>query len=687
MRHLVVCRRAARTAVVLFAWMFAFAVALPQEAVGSDRQAAGAEDGRDPAVDSPLSSGLKEEVLVRARAPREEDAQFATVVPAEDLARRGADLTDLLRRVPGVRVTGYGGIGRFATVALRGSTPEQVTVLVDGVPQNRALGGPVDLASIPASQVAEVAVYRGFAPATLGLDGLGGAIDIRTRRPGGVAGDSGIDAVYGSLDTGRVAAGWSTPFGGAGGGMRLGVEGFTTAGDFSYLDTGGTIYDSSDDRETTRRNNDSRSLALQLQGSARGIAGGELSFGIRMRGGESGVPGPDSLPSDSARLEERAGHLTLAWVRGGWELFADGASDRERFDDPQGDLGRRLEQTTRIAGGGLGAAWRAAAGAHRLLLRGTARWERARVEDEALERSDRGGAQRGTLALVAEDAIGVGRVTIVPAVRWELRRDEAIAGEGVLPAPSSSGSESWLDGKLAVAFALGELDALRASVGRFSRDPSLLELFGNEGMVVGNPRLTPETGIKAEFGYALGERGWGGWRLGGELASFYSTFDDMILMWPNPQGIVIPRNVASARVYGLEGSIALRVPGNVLLEAAGTLLRSEDTSGGFADGNPLPGRPSVEGFAGARWSPGRWQLGWEVNYVGENSTDPLDLPVYRIPPRTLHDARVACAVGRGFLLGIEVRNLFDVETRDVLRFPLPGRMVFASLAWAPEGRR
>ena len=158
-------------------------------------------------------------------------------------------------------------------------------------------------------------------------------------------------------------------------------------------------------------------------------------------------------------------------------------------------------------------------------------------------------------------------------------------------------------------------------------------------------------------------------------------------MWPNAQGVVVPRNIASARLYGLEGSIALRVPGHVTIEASGTLLHSEDSSGGFADGHPLPGRPAEEGFLGARWSPGRWQLGWEVTYVGENSTDPLNLPRYRIPARALNDALVSRAVGRGFRVGLEVRNVFDVETRDVLRFPLPGRMVFASLSWAPgEGR-
>jgi len=228
----------------------ASAAAGPAASAADSPAAAPADAGEAPAAPAETDdasappapgSGLTEEVLVRARAPRPEEAVFATVVPADDLARRGADLGDLLRRVPGARVASYGGIGRFATVSLRGSTAEQVTLLVDGVPQNRALGGPVDLSSIPASQVAEVAVYRGFAPAALGLDGLGGAIDVRTRRPVDEASSAAVDLVAGSLATARLAAAWGTPFAEGRGGMRLAIEGFRSEGDFVYLDTGGTI--------------------------------------------------------------------------------------------------------------------------------------------------------------------------------------------------------------------------------------------------------------------------------------------------------------------------------------------------------------------------------------------------------------------------------------------------------------
>ena len=127
---------------------------------------------------------LVENVEVEADSPVEDVAAFATTLTGEELTRRGADLADLLRRVPGARVRDFGGLGRFATVSFRASTAEQVTILVDGIPQNRALGGAVDLSFIPATQIERVTVYRGFGPASAGLGGMGGLVDIRTRAPG-----------------------------------------------------------------------------------------------------------------------------------------------------------------------------------------------------------------------------------------------------------------------------------------------------------------------------------------------------------------------------------------------------------------------------------------------------------------------------------------------------------------------
>ena len=70
---------------------------------------------------SPPEPPPVERVEVEADGPPEEDpAAFATVVQAEEAARRGASLADLLRRVPGARVRDYGGLGGYATSSTTG---------------------------------------------------------------------------------------------------------------------------------------------------------------------------------------------------------------------------------------------------------------------------------------------------------------------------------------------------------------------------------------------------------------------------------------------------------------------------------------------------------------------------------------------------------------------------------------
>jgi len=103
----------------------------------------GKSKGEDPGQDAPdpLPSEIEERVTVEADGDGVADvAAFATVVDTTEIAGRGEDLADVLRRVPGARVRQYGGFGQYATLSLRSSTAEQVTIQVDGIPQNRALG-------------------------------------------------------------------------------------------------------------------------------------------------------------------------------------------------------------------------------------------------------------------------------------------------------------------------------------------------------------------------------------------------------------------------------------------------------------------------------------------------------------------------------------------------------------------
>ena len=80
-------------------------------------------------------------------------------------------------------------------------------------------------------------------------------------------------------------------------------------------------------------------------------------------------------------------------------------------------------------------------------------------------------------------------------------------------------------------------------------------------------------------------------------------------------------------------------------------------------------------------------LRWEVHHVDRNSYDLQDTPYLRVPARTIHDAAVHVALPRGFRVGLDVRNVFDRDTRDVAGFPLPGRVALVYLGWRLEDDR
>jgi vitamin B12 transporter len=634
--------------------------------------------------DAPARSDHEEKVEVRAAMPEDEDvAAFATTVETGDLVERGEDLAAVLARVPGARIRDYGGLGRYATVSLRASTAEQVTVFVDGVPQNRALGGPVDLSFLPATQIGRVTVFRGFGPASLGLGGLGGVVDIRTRAPGPEP-EGRVDVLTGQLGTTRLSTGWSLRAGPRAA-LRIGAEGMTSRGDFRYLDAGLPFLD--DSVERTRANNDLDRAALVLQGVVRQVAGGQLRIGARAQRRHRGLPGIDGLPAESAALSERFGDLNLSWSVGkhgkieGIDLLADAYHQRIHYEDLEGELGTGVQdQTTRLAGGGLAAIVRGALGSGHGLLRLDVRREQARVRDPVLPEPDRGGASRTSFAVTAEDLVTFGRLTVAPSARWELLRDDFRAGgAGTLPPPAPDRRDQEWAGKLGVAWAAGPRATVRGSFGRFHRNPNLLELFGDRGSVIGNPALVPERGYSAELGATYRrERAHLPWNL--EVVAFGRDVEDLIFFRANSQAVSKPENLQAARVRGVEGSLGVRLAAGLTVEASGTLQRSVDATGGVDDGRPVPYQPDRLGWVGVGWRRGRMRARWDLTYVGANTIDRAGDE--RLPARVIHDLALSRDVRGGFTVGLDVRNLFDRDTRDVARYPLPGRVVFLHFGWS-----
>ncbi len=99
-----------------------------------------------------------------------------------------ASVVDLMRQVPGVYVDQLGGPGGIGNVYIRGSDPENVLVLIDGVRVNDSTlsrGGAYDLSTLDSSGIERIEIVKGPASSLYGADAMGGLINVVTKYPKG----------------------------------------------------------------------------------------------------------------------------------------------------------------------------------------------------------------------------------------------------------------------------------------------------------------------------------------------------------------------------------------------------------------------------------------------------------------------------------------------------------------------
>ena len=118
------------------------------------------------------------EVLVTAppisqTAPPGDATAFATVIDTRSAPTLVETLSDALADTVGVQVRRFGGLGDFTTVSVRGFSPRQVQVYLDGVPLARADNDTVDLSDLPLDTVERIEVYRGSTPLRFAQAGPG----------------------------------------------------------------------------------------------------------------------------------------------------------------------------------------------------------------------------------------------------------------------------------------------------------------------------------------------------------------------------------------------------------------------------------------------------------------------------------------------------------------------------------
>lgn len=129
--------------------------------------------------------GAEPVVITATRTAKSVDDTIApvTVLTTEQLRRSGAqNAAQALRGQSGVDITRFGGEGALQSFYMRGTNPDHVLVLVDGVRVGSATDSAARLELIPTSMIERIEVVRGPRASLYGDDALGGVIQVFTRK-------------------------------------------------------------------------------------------------------------------------------------------------------------------------------------------------------------------------------------------------------------------------------------------------------------------------------------------------------------------------------------------------------------------------------------------------------------------------------------------------------------------------
>jgi iron complex outermembrane receptor protein len=625
-------------------------------------------------------------VLVSAqRLTRQETldraGSFSSVIYSSSWAGGIETAASALAEAVGVTVRETGGLGGYSSVSLRGSTPSQVPIYLDGVPLSSLETGDVNLADIPLGSLDRIEVYRGAAPLVMGGASLGGAIHLVSAEG---AGRPWLRLAAGSYDTrvldaggGRALADWV---------VHARLRYLKSRGDWEFPFDNRTPYNTADDTMARRVNNDLSGGGGMV--TARGRVGG---WGLRVAElldvREQGIPGRD-LQAGSARGSTLT-HQLRAVVsppapRDGKlraiEVFH--RLDQQRFEDRLGELGlgrtERRDRVHAVGASAIGALRPSGEDAWRI----EAYWGQLKSAFDYPEEEDGPPQTRITGAAALQPSwSGLNRRLLVqPGLRLEVHHDRFHGtppfGNYDLPdGPIETGTTWAPTAQLGVRYALSTHLALKCNAGRYARVPTLLERFGHRGTVIGNPDLEPESGINRDVGFVW-SRSDSDRRL---MASvFYNTSEDLIVFVRNSQLTSRATNVGSATIRGVEVDASPGRIGPLRPSLRYTGLDTEDTGDDATfRGQPLPGRPGYELDAQIDLVARGVEFGYEFVALGDNTLERHGRTA--IPSRSLHNLHAAWSVA-GVTAALRLDNVANDDSLfDLYGWPLPGRQWSLSL--------
>lgn len=586
------------------------------------------------------------------KPPLDYPSAFSTVIDLDAYVGEYNTAAELLSISPGVVVRDFGGLGQLKTLSIRGSSNDQVTVLLDGVRLSSPIGGGVDLSTIPIDYIESIEVVRGGGSAIAGSDAIGGVVNLIPRKTGETY--YSASATYGSFETftaNLTAAGSAGELG-----YFLSYTHAQSEGDFEFESINGF--------DVKRINNEflSESFFAKVDYD---LGDWRLSLFNEFYFDDKGVPGLGEFQEPNSNQQDIRNLTSLKIAKEGlftpnlnFETIIFSRFDELEFKNPEPVLGLPIDTLSQNYSFGFNTkfTW--------LVPREQTVTFATEVKADVLQDEDFDNPERVTFSSYLADEIGLffNFIILHPIIRLDVFKTYA----------DSNDTEAQISPKLGMIISPFSWIALKANAGRSFRAPNFGELFFPEqGFIGGNPDLDSETSYDFDVGIVVSRP-----RFAFEINYFKNNIDDLILFVFVSAQRIEPRNIGDVDQQGLETSLRIRPTDFLELYTAYMLLDGtlDDT------GAQLPGRPKHKWDFRVDADLKYASLFWESHFVDEIPLSPLQNSK-TTKSRTTHDVGAKTDY-KGFNVSLEIKNLFDnKEVRDAFDFPLPGRSFFVTASY------
>ena len=599
-----------------------------------------------PALALAQSAPAEDAVVItasRTEQPLRDAIPHTTILTRKDISdSQAVDLPSLLQREAGFEYTQNGGVGAVTGLFMRGGRSAQTLIVVDGVRVEDASVGTTAIQHIMLDEVERIEIVRGNVSSLYGSGGIGGVVQVFTRRGHGTPASS-AEITAGSRGTSKLGA----AYGGEVGATRFNVtlSRFDTRG-FSAIDTR-LAPKANPDADGYRNESVSGNLIQRI--SAQHEVG-VLIYSSRGRLDYDSASGP---PTDTHQSAQDLGMSQAYWEAHPVERWTsrltlgEGTDYRTdlrngTFNSSSNTRSRQLIWDNRLR----------AAPAHEFAVGLEALRQELQNSDLLPQRRDRSAdvARLGYLGRLGAHSLQVN-------LRTEDYSDFGRANTHFL-GYGYDVTQAW---------------RLTASTSTAFRAPTFIDLFGFRGFG-GNAALRPERARTYELGVQ--------WADGPNLVrvvAFDTRYQDAITFDVQTSAV---RNVRKASVNGVESSYSGRLAGFELRAA----LTVQDATEQEPGGQELPAirRAKRYGSLAAYRSLGRLRLGGEL--IASGARPDIDI---------VSSARISQAgysvlnltarydIDKRLFVGARLSNALDEKYQLVNGFNTPRRGVFLTAGWQP----